>query len=98
MGAKFDDSRTKDHLIPKSKGGTHHKENLVPACERCNNTRKSKSVTGWYYRCVREGLEPDSDLLIAKLTAYCEVSGIPESVRVTAQHQLKGLTGMVTSL
>jgi len=32
---------TKDHLYPKSKGGTDHTFNLVLACRKCNNTKDS---------------------------------------------------------
>lgn len=32
---------TKDHVIPKSKGGTNHDFNLVLACRKCNNDKDS---------------------------------------------------------
>lgn len=41
---------TVDHVKPKSKGGTNDWENLVSACERCNNM-KSDSLM-WYEGCV----------------------------------------------
>jgi 5-methylcytosine-specific restriction endonuclease McrA len=31
-----DEADTVDHLIPMSKGGTDHPENLVAACRNCN--------------------------------------------------------------
>lgn len=31
--------RTRDHLIPRSKGGTFLANNIVPACLECNNRR-----------------------------------------------------------
>lgn len=30
---------TLDHVIPRSKGGTHTWDNVVAACERCNTTK-----------------------------------------------------------
>jgi len=35
---------TVDHVIPVSKGGKHVKENIVPACQTCNSTKKDKIV------------------------------------------------------
>lgn len=34
---------TKDHIIPKSKGGTHDPENIVIACQKCNHLKANKS-------------------------------------------------------
>jgi 5-methylcytosine-specific restriction endonuclease McrA len=31
-----------DHVIPLSKGGTHTRDNLVPACEHCNEMKHDK--------------------------------------------------------
>ncbi len=33
---------TKDHMMPKSKGGNNHDSNIVLACKRCNNRKASK--------------------------------------------------------
>lgn len=32
-------ARTKEHIVPKSKGGSSKPENLVYACSRCNGKR-----------------------------------------------------------
>lgn len=37
-------AKTKDHLIPRAKGGTSRKDNLVPACAICNNYKGANSV------------------------------------------------------
>lgn len=33
---------TKDHALPKSKGGANHDGNIVLACKRCNNKKASR--------------------------------------------------------
>lgn len=35
---------TVDHVIPKSKGGTNDRSNLVVACRRCNNAKGNRSL------------------------------------------------------
>ena len=33
-----------DHVIPKSRGGTHTWDNVVAACRRCNSRKENRSV------------------------------------------------------
>lgn len=40
------ETATVDHVIPKSKGGTGKRENLVTCCKKCN-TEKSDSTGYW---------------------------------------------------
>lgn len=35
---------TLDHVVPISKGGAHTRDNLVPACKRCNSAKHDKSL------------------------------------------------------
>lgn len=38
---------TLDHIIPLSKGGTHSKNNVVPACYHCNSSKGNKTLEEW---------------------------------------------------
>lgn len=38
-GALPDQRETRDHIIPRSCGGTDRRKNIVVACERCNGAR-----------------------------------------------------------
>ena len=42
------DNPTLDHVIPKSKGGTHSEDNLINACQQCNVQKSDKSWLTWY--------------------------------------------------
>ena len=47
-GVDLEDSPTRDHDIPVSRGGTNYIDNIVPACRACNSTKNTK--TGEEYR------------------------------------------------
>jgi hypothetical protein len=40
---------TLDHVIPKAKGGTTERSNLVPACAGCNVSKNHCDIWAWYY-------------------------------------------------
>lgn len=40
-------TRTEDHVIPLSRGGTDTKENRVPACLRCNSIKGNMMPDEW---------------------------------------------------
>ena len=40
-------NRTKDHVIPKSKGGKLSKDNKVFACRKCNRNKGDLSIEEW---------------------------------------------------
>lgn len=42
-----DAAETMDHVIPWSRGGLDHYYNLVPACDRCNDTKNDKTPIEW---------------------------------------------------
>lgn len=37
-----------DHFIPLSKGGGYTKENIVPACPSCNQSKNDRDFSEWY--------------------------------------------------
>ncbi len=40
-----------DHKVPKSKGGSHKKENALVCCKRCNQCKHSKDYEDMRSRC-----------------------------------------------
>lgn len=48
--------RTRDHLIPLSRGGTDTLENIVPACRSCNSKKGTKTLEEFYSIKVTEGI------------------------------------------
>jgi 5-methylcytosine-specific restriction endonuclease McrA len=41
---------TRDHIRPRSKGGTLEGGNKALACDPCNQDKGSKSLASWLYR------------------------------------------------
>jgi len=39
--------RTRDHVIPKSAGGSDKRENIVICCKECNTWKVSKTLLDW---------------------------------------------------
>ena len=44
-----------DHVVPVSKGGTNHIENMLPACRRCNASKGAKPLLVWLLQEVNSG-------------------------------------------
>jgi hypothetical protein len=40
-------SKTFDHILPKSKGGTDEKQNLIRCCHMCNGLKSSRDLKGF---------------------------------------------------
>lgn len=36
-----------DHIVPVSRGGTNHDENLTTACFKCNRSKRNKLMKEW---------------------------------------------------
>lgn len=46
---------TRDHIHPRSRGGTLGGHNKALACPRCNTDKGSRSLASWLYRLRRAG-------------------------------------------
>jgi hypothetical protein len=42
------DKLQQEHFVPVSKGGGYVRENILPACPRCNISKKNKDFLTWY--------------------------------------------------
>jgi 5-methylcytosine-specific restriction endonuclease McrA len=58
---------TREHVVPRSRGGTLTAENAVVACRRCNKRRGSKPVDAYVRELLREGADVDLATLRAAL-------------------------------
>lgn len=47
------ESASRDHLIPRGRGGRFGGANVVPACEPCNWTRGCQRLSNWVGRAIR---------------------------------------------
>ena len=47
-----------DHVIPKSRGGTHTWDNVVAACRRCNSKKENRSFQEAGLRLARRPIAP----------------------------------------
>lgn len=43
-----DDATSLDHIVPRFKSGSSNRNNLVPACRRCNSNKASMKMEDWY--------------------------------------------------
>lgn len=46
-------ARSRDHIIPLSRGGLHSLENMVPACHRCNSIKRDMIPQDFFSRYPR---------------------------------------------
>lgn len=37
-----------EHFIPLTKGGNYTKDNILPACNKCNNSKNNRNFEAWY--------------------------------------------------
>jgi 5-methylcytosine-specific restriction endonuclease McrA len=63
------DSASVDHVIPRLKGGPAWPENEVAACRPCNRARGHTAPADWLADCEARGLEPNRELVHARLVA-----------------------------
>ena len=60
---------TREHLVPRVKGGPSWAENELAACRRCNRERGNLPPAEWLRRCRARGWEPDEGLVVRRLHA-----------------------------
>jgi hypothetical protein len=67
---KFDEKnyKTKEHIVPLSKGGNNYYENLVWVCNECNNFRGDKDFS-FFYNQIKNILEKNRTIKI-KIYSY----------------------------
>lgn len=46
---------TREHMVPKSKGGRNQIENYLVACSDCNSRRGNTEVSDWIEECLSQG-------------------------------------------
>ena len=68
-----------EHLVPQSKQGSNHSDNLLPACLNCNNRRSNISPGKWIAVLVKEGNQPRIDLVWESLI---KITGPDHGVRM----------------
>lgn len=55
FGEPCDNTATIEHKIPKSRGGNNSSENLVLACNKCNNDKGSMNENEYKRKLFRTG-------------------------------------------
>jgi 5-methylcytosine-specific restriction endonuclease McrA len=74
-----------DHVVPRSRGGTHTWDNVVAACRRCNHTKADRSLAELGWKLPRPPSTPSGAAwrLLGHRTVdprWREWLGVPESV------------------
>ena len=59
-----------DHIVPRFKSGCSNRNNLVPACCKCNSNKASSKMETWY----KQQSYFDEQRL-AKIQAWTEING-----------------------
>jgi 5-methylcytosine-specific restriction endonuclease McrA len=54
---------TREHVVPRSRGGHMTAENAVVACRSCNKRRGSRPVDAYVRELLREGADVDVEAL-----------------------------------
>jgi hypothetical protein len=43
-----EDATSLDHIVPRFRSGSSNRNNLIPACRRCNTNKASARMEDWY--------------------------------------------------
>ena len=62
-----------DHIVPRSRGGSHEENNLVPCCVSCNSQKKDKTLEEYRYSLSwkRAGVKPFDERQLYYLEVEC---------------------------
>ncbi|WP_199706383.1 HNH endonuclease [Amnibacterium setariae] len=95
-GVAFDERTrpTREHVIPRVKGGPSWLENEVEACRRCNGERGHRALVEWLEECERRGWTPDVGRLervLVALQAAIRERGGQRKARPQLEGQLRRL-------
>ena len=85
---------TREHLVPRIKGGPSWLENEMAACRRCNAARGHQTIGAWFVECQSMGREPNGTAIIARLedlTQCIEKRGGQRKARRYLESQLRRL-------
>ncbi len=52
-----------DHIIPRAKGGTNYKNNLITSCQSCNSNKSDNSAEDFLLENYRKGLLKQSEYM-----------------------------------
>ena len=53
-----------DHVVPRSRGGTHSWDNVVASCRACNSRKEDRLLSEMGLRLVRTPREPHAELWV----------------------------------
>lgn len=93
---------TRDHIVPKIKGGPTRLENEVASCGACNARRGHDSPSQFIEASRRDrGLEPDAQLVadqLAALEAAIQRDGGMRKIRDYVSRELKRVRSLISDL
>lgn len=69
--------RTREHIIPLSKGGNHHTSNIRWACSRCNSSKSNKDYILWQLELgIMLSARDESLFTISEMKKVIEKAGV----------------------
>ena len=85
---------TREHVVPRSRGGHMTAENAVVACRPCNKRRGSRPVDAYVRELLRDGVDVDLDTLREALGRLSRSERKPH--REAAARQLRRLDSLLS--
>lgn len=90
---------TREHIIPLSKGGAHHRSNIRYSCWKCNHYRGNKELDVWQLEIRRMLINMDF-----KVWSFAELTNIFKNIDIikmevknsTPEMWYSGKVGVIT--